>query len=979
MDEEDRMRFHYNRYLLCILIGLSLICSTGRVFPGTTGKIAGKVITQESKETLAGANVMIEGTVLGAAANLKGEYVILNVPPGTYTVIANFMGYKTEKITGVRVQIDKTTVLEFELQTEVLVGEEVVVTAYSPDVVEKELTATKQTYRMADVEQVAGVNDIADILELQADVVDNHFRGGREFETNYLVGGVSINNPLSNSRSFEPMVAALQEVEVITSGFSAEYGHAQSGVVNMIMKEGSDRWTARFDFSMDLPHYQTHAGNPYARENMPFFEKLSNAEEWLTPLKGDEGGITYAFEGKYGNYANDESHYSAINDPTLRSYLMHRDSLYIATMAMRSYQQMARDVGIQDDWMPRQRVDITAGGPISKNVRVFLAVSQRKTKDTTPTPHPDLLRQLMGNLTTQLSGKDKLTTSYSYNYRFRNGSVGLEDLFDRVLSVEKREQTSHQLAMKWNHIFNSSSYLELGLKYLNTYDEERPEFLDDGRFEDLDAHNGSRYTENNYVGDYRNNPAHISMNRLDDDRGYERTHTYGLTGFWVSQINSSNLIKFGVQLQGYHLDVYNEHNASSPGEMSTEDFTVDPYEGAVYIQDKLEWEGMIANFGLRYDFYNYNFNYFSNIFTPLLNPHFPEKGSIYDPEYAEKEKTKSYGRLQPRLGVSFPISDKSVFHLNYGTFIQRPGFNEILYMRFNPLGLIDNIGNPLLKPERTSAYDVGIVQSLPFGLRLDVSAFYKDVQDLTEEAIYVNKGNEQYFNRTNRDYADIKGFNVNLEKTTGYVNTYLRYNYQSAKGKASESGDARIVLYETPQSDGTTIDLPNPRDIFMDYDRKHRLIASMTVRTGRRTGPAIMKFRPLADMSLSATFTYMTGRPYTYDVELLGLVNNKRQPSFNDLRMRLQKSFQIGQFRYMIYIEGFNILNSKEWDQDVFDLGSDLWKRWVRGDRESLLWFDPRYEESASNAYEAIYQINRAFQIYSNQPRYFRAGVRVDM
>ncbi len=975
------------------LFFIGILFNVPIIYSAETGKIAGKVTDAQTGEALPGANVVISAIwvgdeevvmsqPMGAASNSAGEYFILNIRPGLYSVNCFFMGYTKEKRIKVNIYIDRTTRLDFKMKSEVIEGQEVIVTAYRPNTVEKELTATKQTYTISEVEEVAGVTDIADILELQADVVDNHFRGGRENETNYLIGGHSINNPLSNSRSFEPMVAALKEVEVITSGFSAEYGQAQSGIVNMVMREGGDHWTTRFDFSMDLPHYQMWGGNPYSKKNMPFFDLLTNPEEWLKGYEADGGMVEYPFnrtefDGLMPDPLTDDE-YNNISDPEILALRLYSDSLRIARMAMYNWLLMTRDVGIEYDWMPAHRIDITTGGPISKKMRIFLAATQRKNDPLIPTPHPNLRRQLMGNVTTQFNSNNKLTLSYSYHYRFRNDISGSSMYFDRVNSVGKRVETSMQYALKWNHIFSPSSYMDIAFKILDTDENERPEFIDPGKYRDTDAYNGSRYTENTYADRYRNTVTGHNMNEISTTRGTEKTLTYGFDGSFVSQLNHQNLLKAGIQLQAYDIDVDEERNIKSLAERQVIDFSVTPYEGALYVQDKMEFEGLIANIGLRYDFYNYNFEYYSNIFTPLLNPYYPEKGEVRDPDYALKDKTKFYGRLQPRLGISFPISEKSVFHLNYGTFIQRPGFNQILYTRYNAMGQITEIGNPRLKPEKTSAYDVGIVQALPFGIRLDISAFYKDVQDLVEHAIYVNAGNENYANRANRDYADIKGFNINIDKTTGFLSSYFRYNYQVAKGKASESGDAEITIYEKPLDDGTHIELPDPRDILMDYDRTHRLIANVRLHTSKRAGPAIFNFRPLANLNISTTFTYQTGQPYTWDDKLLGLVNNKRQPSFNDLKLRIQKNITVGNFTYTLYFEGFNLLNDKEWDEDVFDIDGDLLDRWKDGHRDEMKWYNGLYEED-TNVLMDVYQYSRAAQIWRNQPRTFRAGLMIQL
>ena len=218
------------------------------LFVGETGKIAGRVIAKRTGEPLPGANIVLVGTNRGAATDVNGDYFIINLPPGVYQVRAGFVGYQTEIRSEVRVIVDKTTRVDFSLNEEAIAGQEVVVVAYRPETVEKDLTTTRTTYDVDDITDLAGINDVGDIISLQADVVDGHFRGGRTGEAVYLVNGATLINPLSNSQAFEPLAIGLQRVEVYTSGFSAEYGNVQSGVINMVAKEGrQDEWETFLD------------------------------------------------------------------------------------------------------------------------------------------------------------------------------------------------------------------------------------------------------------------------------------------------------------------------------------------------------------------------------------------------------------------------------------------------------------------------------------------------------------------------------------------------------------------------------------------------------------------------------------------------------------------------------------------------------------------------------------------------------------
>ncbi|MCK4819422.1 carboxypeptidase-like regulatory domain-containing protein, partial [bacterium] len=206
------------RYSLFATFALFLWLST--LSAQTVGKLAGTVLQAETDEPLPGANIVIIGTGMGAAADENGFYYILNVPPGKYELRAIMIGFETMKIIGVVVNGGRTTQIEFKLVDEILETDEVVVTAERPDV-ERDKTSTSTIVRFEDVQALPGVRDISDVLNLTSDVVDGHFRGGREGEQYYTLQGMGIVNPLDRSSAFLPIMSGVEEVEVITSGFGA--------------------------------------------------------------------------------------------------------------------------------------------------------------------------------------------------------------------------------------------------------------------------------------------------------------------------------------------------------------------------------------------------------------------------------------------------------------------------------------------------------------------------------------------------------------------------------------------------------------------------------------------------------------------------------------------------------------------------------------------------------------------------------------
>ncbi len=92
----------------------------GSLHAGVTGKIAGKIIDSQTRQPIPGVNVLVENTSMGSITDIDGQYAILNVPPGTYTVRASMVGFTATRIEGVRVSIDLTTRVNVNLNSEVL-------------------------------------------------------------------------------------------------------------------------------------------------------------------------------------------------------------------------------------------------------------------------------------------------------------------------------------------------------------------------------------------------------------------------------------------------------------------------------------------------------------------------------------------------------------------------------------------------------------------------------------------------------------------------------------------------------------------------------------------------------------------------------------------------------------------------------------------------------------------------------------------
>ena len=227
-----------------------LLVTAGMALAQSTGKMRGQVIDKETGEPLVGANVTIEGTTMGAACDINGEYIILNVPPGTFSVKATYVGYKTTTIRNKIVTVGLTTEVNFSLESEAIPGPAIEIVAEVP-LINKNATNTINLVRAEQIEQLP-VRNVANIFTLAPGVVSQggnfYVRGGRSEETAYYVDGVLVNNPINGQLNLNVINNAIEEVQTQIGGMTAQYGNAMSAVVSTTTKTGGPA----YNFSMEL-------------------------------------------------------------------------------------------------------------------------------------------------------------------------------------------------------------------------------------------------------------------------------------------------------------------------------------------------------------------------------------------------------------------------------------------------------------------------------------------------------------------------------------------------------------------------------------------------------------------------------------------------------------------------------------------------------------------------------------------------------
>ncbi|MBN1755293.1 TonB-dependent receptor [bacterium] len=257
-----------------------LACLIVLVWAGTTGKIQGNVTDGETGKSIIGANVNVLNQPYGAATDLDGNYFILNLPPGLYSLQITAIGYDTLTVKDVPVYSDRTTEQNFRMSTKAIRGEKVVVFDVRP--IEQDVTAT-ETKLTAEAIESQPVESISQILNTKAGIVtrdgETHLRGGRGGEVSYLVDGMPVNDPISGAQAIEPSTASVQEVSVKTGSYEAEYGNALSGIITYITKEGDPN-----KFSGSLAYKMDHLMGKYSNNLDRLDISLSGPEPISTKL-----------------------------------------------------------------------------------------------------------------------------------------------------------------------------------------------------------------------------------------------------------------------------------------------------------------------------------------------------------------------------------------------------------------------------------------------------------------------------------------------------------------------------------------------------------------------------------------------------------------------------------------------------------------------------------------------------------------------
>ncbi|MDP8206125.1 MAG: TonB-dependent receptor [Candidatus Electryonea clarkiae] len=904
------IRFVTVLYLFFLIFGLPSI------FAGITGKITGRVSDAESGEPLVGANVVVEGTYRGSATDLDGEFLILNVTPGIYSVTFSIMGYQSITFDRVGVSIDRTTSLNAELNPTLLEAAPAVTLVMKKPVVKQDLTSSEAMVGAEQIEMMP-VENFGDIVNLQAGVVDGHFRGGRSSEVTYMIDGVMVSDPYSDSDPFDRTTSnqvennAIQEIQVISGTFNAEYGQAMSGIVNIVTKEGSsEKYSGKASIGVgDYVSDRSIAVGLYddPPDEKTFMDDLNpgHLQDYQLSLSGPVypamDNLTFFASGRFLN-DHGRIYGQRIFTPSDSNDFSHsnQEDWYIENsgdnelVTMDSFEKISGQMKLTYRLTPSQKISYSV-------IADQMEYKELSTRDDDPEEEMRLFK-------------------YNPDGQYINYSTGM----------------NHQLT--WDEILNKTTFYTVNLSYTRN------------------DHN--YYVNENVADNEKIDRLNDALNRAFYTGGQGMWHQYrstqkaGIKSDVTHQATKLHEMKAGVDLNQYLLTleeyqlVWDEHLNNNQGGFKINPITSwnnnqypekeaesllggFPFSGpghrplifAGYVQDKMEYDFMVVNFGIRYDFFQPDglvpddpADPHNDVFTTFdengleitgldpVNPQNPD--GTYNSWRYKYHEAESHQQLSPRIGLAFPLSAQGVVHFSYGHFFQTPPF-QFLY--FNPEfevlpGLMSSkIGNAELKPEKTVMYEVGMQMEIADGIGLNVTGFYKDIRNLLGVEIQKTYDQRKYARYVNRDYGNVRGVTTALDKRmANMVGLSLDYTFQVAEGNTSDPENVFKDNKADPPRESAKKVLP------LDWDQSHTFNAGVNIGVP-------------GDWSVGLIGTIGTGLPYTSQpfLQPRGETNAERRPMKYNMDLKAYKMFNVSGYKPTVSLSIYNLFDIQN-EKDVF-------------------------------------------------------------
>ena len=928
-----------------IISKIILFCFAAQIsLAGTTGKLVGRVTSKVTGEPLIGANVILEGIGMGTATDIEGRYVILQIPPKKYDIRYTMIGYQDVIMRDVRVFVDLTTTIDAELNEGVIGMEAVDVTAERP-MVQVDVTYSQASISSDEFEMLP-VEEFEDIIALQAGVVesggDMHVRGGRGGEIAYMIDGITVTDPFNADMAVEIENNAIQELQFISGTFNAEYGQAMSGIINIVTKDGD---------------FNRYNGNVSANGGSYF----TDGTEMIVDLLRDDGSLVK------DSTMNLFPHLDSFEPTTIKDIQgSFSGPILPGKLSVFSSGRIKENSG----YLFGQRLFVPTShvwNPLTNDYDLMSAADDTvggywdKVGDAPP---DSALVRL--NWSKQITGQVKFSWRVSpliklaYNFM---GSRTVSQGYSKAY-LWNPDGRSHSFTNQMNHSFrldyslNATTFFNAmvsqSTKNYKSHLSDDPDFQLDQEVAVIDTFTWGDYTfyDTSWVLDadlYNVNP---NVGNLSPGNNYllggesmgfyDRTSTittYKVEG--TSQLNQFHLVKAGLESRLTQMElqdvtiIYNDYrnqpNVPSVNGINHNTYGTEgrnPVEYAAYLQDKIEFDDLVMNVGLRWDYFDPDWKTLNDGSDPNINDPVKPINIFFDLdgdyEISEEEmwsgfindsmktvddrlasnafgdpwykKVQPKTQFSPRFALAFPITDTGFLHFSYGHFFQMPTYS---YIYTNPefevipgSGASATMGNADIEPERTTQYEIGFSQQIGNDIGIEVTGYYKDIRNLNTTKI-VNSfvGGDKYGLYINKDYANSKGITLALSKRpTGNVSGNIDYTFSISEGNASDPAAAFVDEQSNVESEKMLVPL--------DWDQRHTLNATLT-------------YHPLKNSGISLIYSYGSGLPYT--AQFAGVrtsfENNARKPSTMKVDLRSYYNFNISGIRFALHLNIYNLFD----------------------------------------------------------------------
>ncbi len=960
---------------LCAIAALLCTCSS-LMAQLSTVKIEGVVRDKDTGNPIQGAQVSVEGTRLGNVTNTDGYYFILSVPPGRQAITFTYTGYQKLTIKDQLLLAGQTATVNANLSSTVVEMQGITIEGESEILVPRDNTVTKQRLTATDIAETPATR-LEDMMVLQAGVQIGgrdaagrglRIRGGRLGEEGMVVDGIMVRNytanPFANGASWvfeqeigstsedatpqEFSVDAVEQVDIITGGFQAEYGNVQSGIINIVTKEGGPDYRGSIRFTTDeqqprtsdwgYNQVQASIGGPVPLVPNMYFQGSGEIQGQAdrTPTHADEGfrGVNQDFVDRMNESIRNDSYLSKLATPPYNLDMFKTGHAFYAskTGVQASLFSPGNPVRLPGNWGDRT---LSSGKITYSPVRnLKLLVSNNWTRNQMSYPWG-----WSGEGNYFQSGVIDRTTDFYNRYisaSWENSPYWAKG-FDRFVvpqSFGRRSRTNTTLlGADWFFWQNASRSANLQFRYmrLNTQEinssslrtnYERDTFLSwsphDIQFEVETYPNKENplLPEKKLAYLPNGNEAWLQGQYYETAFAMETMSVYYLSYRYLKeqqdnykvdldfQMNRTNRAKIGYQYTGINNDQYSIIY-SSPLRDPRNEFHYKPPIYAAYVQNRTDLGDFVFNYGLRYDGFQHNANW----------------GLTASNQYGDRFSPHAFHEWSPRFDVGFPVTDKSQLRFSYGVFSQLPTL-ALMFDRANPGGL---------EYSRTDAFESGLSYLVNNDLMLDIVAFYRDVDGNVAQKTFFRDyyaWHEELRSRdwiegyTNRDNGNIKGVDFKLAKRFSKNYSYnLMYTLQFSRTTGS-------AYNSSPSIDASTNEIFTPPDELrpIDGDRTHKFTAQFNYLVPQDFKAGTVYNKILANVRGYALFTFQSGEPllkrgngsgYTKreDAALTSMwdgYNFFRGRWYTNMDIRLSKAFRLGRTRQVsVFGEVFNLLNRR--------------------------------------------------------------------